>query len=33
MIAPILRGTVIGSAVGILPGSGSILGVLRRLFN
>ena len=26
MIAPILRGTVIGSAVGILPGSGSILG-------
>ena len=26
MIAPILRGTVIGSAMGILPGSGSILG-------
>jgi TctA family transporter len=26
MIAPILRGTFIGSAVGILPGSGSILG-------
>jgi TctA family transporter len=26
MIAPILRGTAIGSAVGILPGSGSILG-------
>jgi putative tricarboxylic transport membrane protein len=26
MVAPILRGTVIGSAVGILPGSGSILG-------
>jgi putative tricarboxylic transport membrane protein len=26
MISPILRGTVIGSAVGILPGSGSILG-------
>jgi len=26
MIAPILRGTLIGSAVGILPGSGSILG-------
>jgi TctA family transporter len=26
MIAPILRGTIIGSAVGILPGSGSILG-------
>jgi TctA family transporter len=26
MIAPILRGTVIGSALGILPGSGSILG-------
>jgi putative tricarboxylic transport membrane protein len=26
MIPPILRGTAIGSAVGILPGSGSILG-------
>jgi putative tricarboxylic transport membrane protein len=26
MIGPILRGTVIGSAVGVLPGSGSILG-------
>jgi putative tricarboxylic transport membrane protein len=26
MIGPILRGTAIGSAVGILPGSGSILG-------
>ena len=26
MIAPILRGTLIGSALGILPGSGSILG-------
>jgi TctA family transporter len=26
MVAPILRGTIIGSAVGILPGSGSILG-------
>jgi TctA family transporter len=26
MVAPVLRGTVIGSAVGILPGSGSILG-------
>lgn len=26
MIAPILRGTALGSAVGILPGSGSILG-------
>jgi putative tricarboxylic transport membrane protein len=26
MVAPILRGTAIGSAVGILPGSGSILG-------
>jgi TctA family transporter len=26
MIAPILRGTAIGSMVGILPGSGSILG-------
>jgi putative tricarboxylic transport membrane protein len=26
MLAPILRGTLIGSAVGILPGSGSILG-------
>ena len=26
MMAPILRGTAIGSAVGILPGSGSILG-------
>jgi TctA family transporter len=26
MIAPILRGTMIGSALGILPGSGSILG-------
>jgi len=26
MIAPILRGTAIGSALGILPGSGSILG-------
>jgi TctA family transporter len=26
MIAPIVRGTVIGSALGILPGSGSILG-------
>jgi TctA family transporter len=26
MAAPILRGTVIGSALGILPGSGSILG-------
>jgi TctA family transporter len=26
MIAPILRGTIVGSAVGILPGSGSILG-------
>jgi TctA family transporter len=26
MIAPILRGTLIGSAVGVLPGSGSILG-------
>jgi TctA family transporter len=26
MIAPILRGTAIGSAMGILPGSGSIMG-------
>ena len=26
MIGPILRGTAIGSALGILPGSGSILG-------
>src|SRR5499426_1489850 len=26
MAAPILRGTVVGSALGILPGSGSILG-------
>lgn len=26
MVAPILRGTAIGSALGILPGSGSILG-------
>ena len=26
MLAPILRGTAIGSALGILPGSGSILG-------
>jgi TctA family transporter len=26
MVAPILRGTVIGSALGVLPGSGSILG-------
>jgi putative tricarboxylic transport membrane protein len=26
MITPILRGTIIGSAMGILPGSGSILG-------
>src|SRR5690606_24892366 len=26
MIAPILRGTAIGSVLGILPGSGSILG-------
>jgi putative tricarboxylic transport membrane protein len=26
MLTPILRGTVIGSALGILPGSGSILG-------
>ncbi len=26
MVAPILRGTIIGSALGILPGSGSILG-------
>jgi TctA family transporter len=26
MVAPILRGTVIGSVLGILPGSGSILG-------
>ncbi len=26
MVAPILRGTLIGSAFGILPGSGSILG-------
>jgi putative tricarboxylic transport membrane protein len=26
IVAPILRGTAIGSAVGILPGSGSILG-------
>src|ERR671910_3322825 len=26
MVAPILRGTFIGSALGILPGSGSILG-------
>ena len=26
MIAPILRGTVIGSMMGVLPGSGSILG-------
>jgi TctA family transporter len=26
MIPPILRGTILGSAVGILPGSGSILG-------
>jgi TctA family transporter len=26
MIAPVLRGTVIGCAMGILPGSGSILG-------
>jgi putative tricarboxylic transport membrane protein len=26
MVAPILRGTMIGSALGILPGSGSILG-------
>ena len=33
MVAPILRGTVIGSALGILPGSGSILGVVRRLLD
>ena len=26
MVAPILRGTALGSAVGILPGSGSIMG-------
>ena len=26
IVAPILRGTIIGSALGILPGSGSILG-------
>ena len=26
MVAPIIRGTIIGSALGILPGSGSILG-------
>jgi TctA family transporter len=26
MVAPILRGTLVGSALGILPGSGSILG-------
>ena len=26
MVAPILRGTAIGSAVGILPGSGSVMG-------
>lgn len=26
MIAPVLRGTAIGSVLGILPGSGSILG-------
>ena len=26
MVAPILRGTAIGSVLGILPGSGSILG-------
>ncbi len=26
MVAPILRGTAVGSALGILPGSGSILG-------
>jgi len=26
MVAPILRGTAIGSALGVLPGSGSILG-------
>ena len=26
MVGPILRGTAIGSALGILPGSGSILG-------
>ena len=26
MVAPILRGTAIGSILGILPGSGSILG-------
>ena len=26
IVAPILRGTLIGSALGILPGSGSILG-------
>jgi putative tricarboxylic transport membrane protein len=26
IIAPVLRGTVVGSAMGILPGSGSILG-------
>src|SRR6266704_1772005 len=26
MVAPILRGTIIGSALGILPGSGSIVG-------
>ena len=31
MIAPILRGTVIGCLMGILPGSGSILGVVRGL--
>ena len=31
MVAPILRGTAIGSILGILPGSGSILGILRRL--
>ena len=26
MVAPILRGTLLGSAVGILPGSGSVMG-------
>ena len=29
---PVLRGTALGSALGILPGGGAILGVVRLLF-
>ena len=32
MVAPILRGTALGSLLGILPGGGALLGLVRRLF-